>query len=149
MQHLATTFLSIIVPPIIISYHYTCYANINTHCVSHCFTLQPMPAITRLKQAYHDDPDTRVLIDRLSINFPLDQHTILQFPAVCRSAIVRNLLWLLEGRLVYYNPVPTVSNHICRIVVPLSLLGTIFTLMHAKPIAGYIGDFSGLGYVPM
>ena len=117
IQHLTTTFVSRNVPSIIPSSDNTGYANIYTQCVSHCFTLQPMSAITRWKQAYHYDPDTRVLIDRLSINSPLDQHTILQFPAVYRSVIVRNLLWLLEGRLVYYNPVPTVSNHICCIVV--------------------------------
>ena len=49
IQHLATTFLSKIVPPIIPSSHITRYASINTHCISHCFTLQPMPAITRWK----------------------------------------------------------------------------------------------------
>ena len=61
-----------------------------------------------------------MLIDRLSINSPLDQPTILQLPAAYRISIARNLLGLFEGRLVYYDPVPTVSNHICRIVVPLS-----------------------------
>ena len=59
-----------------------------------------MPVITRWKQAYHDDPDTRVLIDRLSINSPLDQPTNLQLPAAYRSAISRNLLGLPEGGLV-------------------------------------------------
>ena len=76
-----------------------------------------MSAIIRGKQAYHDDPDTRVLIDRLSINSPLDQPTILQLPAAYRTAIARNLLGLLEGRLAYYDPAPTVSKQIfsyCR-----------------------------------
>ena len=53
------------------------------------------------KKAYYDDPHTRMLIDRLSINSPLYEQTILHFPASYRSAIVRNLLGLLEGRLVY------------------------------------------------
>ena len=129
IQHLATTFLSNIVPPIIPSSHRTRYDSINTQCISHCFTLQLMPVITRWKQAYHDDPDTRVLIDRFSINSPLDQPTILQLPAAYRTAIARNLLRLLEGRIVYYDPVPTVSKHMCLIVVPFSLRRTIFTLM--------------------
>ena len=98
-----------------------------------------MPAITRWKQAYHDDPDTRVLIDCLSINYPLDQPTILRLPAAYRSVITRNLLGLLWDRLVYYDPVPTISNHICRIVVPLFLRRTIFTLMHVTPVAGDMG----------
>ena len=144
IQHLATTFLSNIFPPIIPSSYRTRYASINTQCISHCLTLQPVPAITRWKQAYHDDPDTRVLIDRLSINSPLDQPTVLQLPAAYRSVITRNLLGLLEGRLVYYYPIPTVSNHIFRMVVLLSLCRTIFTLRHATPVAGHMGEYKTL-----
>ena len=40
-----------------------------------------MPAITHWRKAYHDDHYTRVLIDRLSINSPLDESTILYLPA--------------------------------------------------------------------
>ena len=85
-----------------------------------------------------------MLIDRLSINSPLDQPTILQLPVAYRSAIARNLLGLLEGRFVYYDPVSTISNHICRIVVPLSLRRTIFTLIHATPVAGDMGKYKTL-----
>ena len=85
-----------------------------------------------------------MLIDCLSINSPLDQPTILQLPAAYRSAISRNLLGLPEGGLVQYGPVPTVSNQMCRIVVPLSLHRTIFTLMHATPVAGHMGEYKTL-----
>ena len=93
------------------------------------------------KKAYHDDPHNRVLIDRLSINSPLDELTILQLPAAYRSAISRNLLGLLEGRLVFYNPVSTFTNHICRIAVLFSLRRTIFILVYAISIAGHIGEY--------
>ena len=35
----------------------------------------------------------------------------------------------------------TVTNHICRIVVPISLRRIIFNLMHATPIAGHMGEY--------
>ena len=128
MHHLTTTLF--IVYPIISSPHNTGYININIQCVSPFFTLQPMPATTH----------TRVLSDRLSINSPLHKPTILQFPATYRSTITRDLIGLLEGRLVYYDPETTVTNHMYRIVAPFSLRRTIFTLIHATPVAGYIGE---------
>ena len=55
--------------------------------------------------------------------------------AAYRPAIARNLLWLLEDRHVYYEPIPTITKHICRIIIPKSIRHTIFNLMHATPIA--------------
>ena len=101
MQKLPTIFVSNIFPTIIPSSHNTGYISINTQRGSYSFILQHMPATTHWKKAYYDDPHTRMLIDRLSINSPLYEQTILHFPASYRSAIVRNLLGLLEGRLVY------------------------------------------------
>ena len=76
--------------------------------------------------------------------FLLNEPTILQLLVAYRSAIARNVFELLEGRLVYYDPVPTVTNHTCRIVVPLSFCRTIFTLMHATHVARYIGEYKTL-----
>ena len=53
-------------------------------------------------------------MNHLSINAPLDKSVILKLPAACRTTISRNLLGLFEGRLVYYEPIPTVTKHICR-----------------------------------
>ena len=83
----------------------------------------------------------KVLIDRLSINAPLEEPIILQLLAAYRTAITHNLIGLLEGRLVYYEPVPTVTNHICRIIVPLSLRCTIFTLVHVTPVSERMGEY--------
>ena len=82
-----------------------------------------------------------MLIDRLSINVPLEEPIILQLPASYCTAITHNLIGLLEGRLVYYEPVPTVTNHICRIIVPLSLRCTIFTLMYVTPVSERMGEY--------
>ena len=96
------------------------------------------------KKYYHDDRHTRVLIDRLSINSPLDEHTILKLLVPYRSTIARNLLALLEDRFVYYDAVPTATNHMYCIVLPFSLRRTIFTLMHATPVTRHMGEYKTL-----
>ena len=80
-----------------------------------------------------------MLIDRLSVNAPLDKPTIIKLPAPYRTDIVRNPLELLEGRFMYYELISTVTKHICRIVVPTSLCYTIFNLIHAIHVARQMG----------
>ena len=60
-------------------------------------------------------------IDRLSINAPLDDPTIFNILVTYRTAITRNILGLLEGRLVYYEPIPTVTKYICPVIIPTFL----------------------------
>ena len=45
MHHLSHVFLSHIVPPIIRSSIQIQCVRVNTQCISHCFALQPLPAI--------------------------------------------------------------------------------------------------------
>ena len=80
-----------------------------------------------------------MLIDRFYVNAPLDKPTIIKLPAPYRTDIVRNPLGLLEGRLMYYELISTVTKHICRIVVPTSLCYTIFNLIHAIHISRKMG----------
>ena len=80
-----------------------------------------------------------MVIDRLSNNSLLDKQTILQLPVAYRTTIARNLLGLLEGRLICYEPTPTVTNHICCITVPIFLRRKIFTLRCATPLTGHMG----------
>ena len=103
-----------------------------------------MLASNQWARAYNDDPATKVLLERLSGNDPLDKPTLLHLPAAYRTAIARNLLEILEGSLVYYKPIATVTNYICRIVVPISLRRIIFDLMHATPVAGHMGEYKTL-----
>ena len=81
------------------------------------------------------------MIDRLSINAPLDETTILILLSAYRTIIARNLLGLLEGRLVYYEPIPTVTKNNCRIIVSTSLRHTIFILMHAISITRHVREY--------
>ena len=144
MQHITHTFLSHIVPPIISSYLQTMYVSVNTQCISHCFILQPLPTSNQWTRTCDNDPHTKVLIDRLLASDPLDRQTILHLPSSYCTAIARNLLGLLEGRLVYYKPITTVTNNICRIVVPTFLRRLIFNLIYATPVAGRMGEYKTL-----
>ena len=100
-----------------------------------------------------------MLIDRLFVNTPLDEPTIFKFPVAYRTAINRNLLELLESKCVYYEPIPTVTTHICRVTIPTSLHRTNFDLMYTTPVAGHMGEYKilyrirlrlfGLDYVLM
>ena len=144
MYYLSHAFFSHIVPPIIPSSIQTKCVRVNTQYISHCFTLQPLPASYQWTRAYNNDPHTKVLLDRLSISTPLDKPTIFHLPEAYRTVIARNLLGILEGRLVYYEQIATITNHICRIVVPISLRRIIFNLTHATLIAGHIGKYKTL-----
>ena len=85
-----------------------------------------------------------MLIDRLSINTPFDEPTILKLSIAYRTAITHNILGLLECRIVYYKPIPIVTKHISRIVVLTSLRHTIFNLIHVTPVTGHMGKYKTL-----
>ena len=132
MQHISHACLSHIDPPVIPSPRVT-------QCVRIFFILQPLTIKYQWGCAYQADLDTKVLIGRLYVDPPLDDPTILNFPAAYRTDIARKISGLLEGRFLYYEPIPTVTKYICRIVIPTSLYHTIFNLMHATHIAGSMG----------
>lgn len=52
------------------------------------------------------------MIYRSSINVPLDEPVILNLPEVYRTIVARDILRLLEDRLVHYEPIPTVIKHL-------------------------------------
>ena len=88
-----------------------------------------------------------MLLDRLSVSAPLDKPIILHLLVAYRSVIARNPLGILEGRLVYYEPITTIINHICHIVVPTSLRRIIFNLMYAAPVAGNMGEYKTIYHI--
>ena len=94
MKYISHTFFSHISPLAIPSSPIQEY-------VSNSFTLQPLPVKYQWDCAYQVDRDTKGLLERQSINTLLNEHTILKLPAAYRTAIVCNILGLLEGRLVY------------------------------------------------
>ena len=91
--------------------------------------------------AYQQDPETKLLIDHLSVNAPFGQKTIVNLPAAYRTAIARNQIVFLGGRLVYYEAISVAIKYICRIIVPSSLRHKFFNLMHTTPVAGHMGEY--------
>ena len=136
-NHIANSFLSNIIPPFI-------PPPTHMQCISNCFILKPLLAKYTWNKAYQQDSDTNIFIDHLSVNAPLDQSTILTLPVACRTALFRNQLGILEGRLVYYEYISFANKHICRIVVSFSLRHKIFNLMHVTPVTGHMGEFKKL-----
>ena len=133
---------------------YTKCISINTQCIRHCFTLQSLLATDQRTRLYTNDPYTKLLLDCLSISTPLDEPTIIHLPKTYRIAIVRNILGTLEDRLVYYEPIATITNHIFCIIIQTPLCRIIFNLVHATSVAEHMEiiklftvlklDFSGL-----
>ena len=138
-HHIAQTFLSDAVPPAIPP---------PTHLrhISNCFTLYPLPVQHNWEEAYQKYSETKLFLDHLSINAPLDQSTIRTLPAAYRTAISRNQIGFFSSRLVYYEQISFSHKHICRIVVPLSLCRNFFVLMHASPVAGHMGEYTFIPY---
>ena len=138
LNHITYDFIYHVVPPTIpFSIQMKC-VSVNTQCISNCFTIQQMPASDKWARAYNDDSATKVLLDRLSVSAPLDTLTSFHLPTAYRTVIARNLLGIIEDMLVYYEPIATVTNHICRIVVPISLRRIIFDPMYATIVAGHM-----------
>ena len=66
------------------------------------------------------------------------------FLAQHRIDVSNNALGIVEGRIVSFEKVPTTTNQICRIVVPISLRRVIFSLLHAYSADGHIGKYKTL-----
>ena len=94
--------------------------------------------------AYQQDPETKLLLDHLSVNAPFGQKTIVNLSAAYRTAIARNQIAFLGGRLVYYEAISVTIKYICRIIVPSSLRHNFFNLMHTTPVAGHMGEYKTL-----
>ena len=112
--HIANTFLSYIIPPPI-------PPHILHQSLSSCFALQPLPAKNQWPAAYRDDSDTHFIMKYLRHNAPMHKLCGNKLDVTYRHAIANNLLCIINDRLVYIEPVTVSTNHICRIIVPLSL----------------------------
>ena len=88
---------------------------------------------------YAADSDTNVLMDYLSHNIPLNNIIIVKLVVTYRKAIAKKLLYILNGRLIYLEPVTIFINHICHIIIPPSLRRVDFNLIHASPITSHMG----------
>ena len=89
-KHTAHPFLSDIDPSDIPSPKHTQF-DINS------FTLQYIPVHHQWNEMYQVEAYTKVLVDRLSINTPLNESAIIKLSAVDRTIITHHLIGVLEG----------------------------------------------------
>ena len=136
-RHVADVFLStILTPPI--------PPPVTHQSISSCFTLQPLPTQDKWSLAYKHDLDTIFIFQNLLHHAPISKLDTTPLAVTYRKAIAQNLLCIINDRLVYIEPVTVSSNHLCRIVVPLSLQRVIFDALHASPAAGHMGEYKTL-----
>ena len=112
--------------------------------ISYCFHLQSMSSSLTWKVAYAADKDTSIIIQYLIYHQLFEKDTLSSLPAQYCSTIANNNRGIVEGRLVFYEIVMTITNKICRIVVPISLRQTMLSLLHASPAAGHMGEYKTL-----
>ena len=112
--------------------------------ISHCFHLQPMPSSSTCKDSYATDKDTATIIQHLIFHQPFENTILSSLPAQFRSAISNNNLGIVEGCLIFYETVIPTAKKICRIVAPVSPRLTIFSLLHASPTVGRMGEYKTL-----
>ena len=94
--------------------------------------------------AHKQDPKTNFLFQYLHRQAHMVKPDFAPLAVTYRRAIAQNLLCIINDRLVYIKPVTVSSNHLCRIVVPLSLRRVIFDALHVSPAADHMGEYNTL-----
>ena len=74
----------------------------------------------------------------------MDKLGIVSLSFTYRRAIVQNLHCIINDRLVYVELVTVSSNHLCRIVISLSLRRVIFDALHDFPTTSHMGEYKTL-----
>ena len=69
---------------------------------------------------------------------------IIKLVVTYRKDIARNLLCIISCRLVYLEPITVSTNHICRIIIPLSLRCIILNAMYTLHAAGHMREYKTL-----
>ena len=83
-------------------------------------------------------------MDHLHHNTPMNRLYITKLSVTYRKTIAHDLLCIISCRLVYLEPTTVSTNHVCRIIVPLSLRRIIFNSMHTSPAAGDMREYKTL-----
>ena len=93
---------------ILLSTHHTHYISYSHNkFISYCFHLQSIPSSLTWKEVYVADKEKALIFHHFLHHQPLRKNTLSYFPAQYRSTVDNNTLGIIEGRLVFYEPVPT------------------------------------------
>ena len=105
---------------------------------------RPVPSSLDWVSAYQQDPDTKLLFDRLSSSSPFSKPDISKLHFAYRDYIRQDRLSLLDGKIVVYQPVQNNKEMLLLIVVPSPLRRDIFSAYHASPSTGHMGVYKTL-----
>jgi hypothetical protein len=105
---------------------------------------RPVPTRFDWTSAYSQDPDTKLLLDRLSSSSPFTKVDISALSPAYRDYVRQDRLSLLDGKLVVFQPVQNNKEMLMLIIVPLSLRRDIFSAYHASPSTGHMGIYKTL-----
>lgn len=116
-----------------------------------CLLTQPMPAEDDWTKGYYNDPDTRIIIERLADENKKGQRWTKKEletvdPAFCQP-LRDELIIFVRNRLCYIQPTQTERHAISLIVTPSSMRRKLFDAYHATPIAGHMGVYKTLHWL--
>jgi len=83
-------------------------------------------------------------MEYLWYNAPMHKLWVNKLAITYRNVISNNLLYIINDRLVYIEHVTVSTNHICRIIVPLSLRRIIVITFHASSAVSHMGEYNTL-----
>ena len=83
-------------------------------------------------------------MDHLQQNAFINRLCITKLAVTYRKVIAHNLLCIISYRLVHLESITVSTNHVCRIIIPLSLRCVVFNSIHASPAAGHMGEYKTL-----
>ena len=112
--------------------------------IGYCFSLRPLPQSSDLTAAYLLDSETKIILESLQSKTELSGDSLANLCTTYRQTLANDLVNLFDGKLVYYEQTSTSTKYICRIIVPSNLRRYIFSVLHAFPSAGHMGEYKTL-----
>ena len=108
------------------------------------FTFTTLPLRKKWFATYTYDHNTNFFMEYLHHNASKNSLCIIKLDDTYRKTIAQNLLCINNYRLFYLDPITVSTNHICCIIVSLSLRRIIFNSMHTSPTTCYIRKYKTL-----
>ena len=106
--------------------------------------MQPIPSSLTWKDIYTFDNETVIFMQHLMYHHPFNKITLSSLPVQYRCTVANNSLGIVENCFIFYELVPTTVKNLFRIIVPVSLRHTIFSLSHSYLAAGHMGEHKTL-----
>jgi hypothetical protein len=120
------------------------------HCApAFCLHYSPKapPSLSEWSSAYNDDPETKLLLEMLSVEPKQTAWTKLQLQKVhpqFREPLRNGTIAIFQHRLVMFQHLDADGRQLMLIVVPVGLRRDVFAAYHAAPSAGHLRFYKTL-----